>query len=78
MMNKEQAIQQIANHLELLTDYDVLEANLAETLFSYITEIVEQIQVEITGEDIAKNVIALWGNLKDSTKEHGYGDEFNK
>ena len=75
-MNKEQAIHQITKHLELLTDYDVLEINLADTLLSYLTEIVEQIEVDITGQEIAKSLIKHWGEMKDSKKDTGYGDDF--
>ena len=73
MMNKEQAIQALANHLSLLTDYDVLEVNLAETLHMYISEIIEQIdesQVELD------NVVEIWDSLRETKKEDGFGKDF--
>lgn len=74
-MNKEQAIQTLANHLEMLTDYDVLEANLAETLFSYISEIIEQID-ESQDDTNIDNVVEIWTSLKESKKEDGFGEDF--
>lgn len=68
-MNKEQAIQKIANHLELLTDYDVLQVNLAETLFTYISEIVEQIDETDDSDDPLNNLINIWDNIKETKGE---------
>lgn len=76
-MNKEQAIQALASHLEMLVDYDVLEVNLAETLHVYISEIINEIDEDKNKTNI-DNVVEIWSTLKDSKKDDGFGEDFQK
>lgn len=67
-MNKKQALAQISEHLDILSNYEVINENTAEILFMYITEIIEQI--EETDPDIARakaidNLVQLWSDIKD-------------
>lgn len=67
-MNKKQALAQISEHLDILSNYEVINENTAEILFMYITEIIEQI--EETDPDTARakaidNLVQLWSDIKD-------------
>lgn len=42
-MDKDDALAKIYEHIWMLADYKVLDDGLAETLYTYIKEIVEQI-----------------------------------
>lgn len=66
-MNKKQALAQISEHLDILSNYEVINGSTAEMLFMYITEIIEQI--EETDPDIARakaidNLVQLWSDIK--------------
>jgi molybdopterin/thiamine biosynthesis adenylyltransferase len=66
-MTKEQALQEISKHLELLTDYDVIEATFADTLFGYLSEIISEI--DDTYEQEQSNILSLWENIKNNKNE---------
>lgn len=66
-MNKKQAIQEISKHLEMLTDYDVIEATFADTLFGYLSEIISEIDNSYEQEE--SNILSLWENIKNNKGE---------
>lgn len=63
-MTKEQALQEIANHLNLLIDYDVINATLGDTLFENLERIVNGIDQTQDTYDEQANVLNLWENVK--------------
>jgi hypothetical protein len=66
-MNKKQALQEISKHLEMLTDYDVIEATFADTLFGYLSEIISEIDNSYEQEE--SNILSLWENIKNNKGE---------
>lgn len=68
-MNKKQALAQISEHLDILSNYEVINENTAEILFMYITEIIEQIEEVDPDTSRAKaidNLIQMWTDIKDT------------
>jgi hypothetical protein len=66
-MTKEQALQEILKHLELLIDYDVIDATFAHTFFGHISEIVSEIDESY--EEEQSNILNLWDNIKNNKGE---------
>jgi hypothetical protein len=73
-MTKEQALQEISNHMDILIDYEIVSKEVAQVLFMYITDSVDKIEnkIELTKEGI--DTLTYWNILKNS--KDGYGDEF--
>ena len=65
-MTKEQALAKINDHLNLLTDYDVIEATFADMLFKYLGEIIMDIDenpVDSRVKALAE-MMELWSSMK--------------
>jgi hypothetical protein len=74
-MQKQEALAVISNHLNLLTDYDVLEATIADTLFEYIKEIVMGIDEPIYDSRVeaVQAMMEAWKTMKTTDSN----DDFN-
>jgi hypothetical protein len=65
-MTKEKALAKINDHLNLLTDYDVIEATFADMLFKYLGEIIMDIDenpVDSRVKALAE-MMELWSSMK--------------
>ncbi len=51
----------------MLTDYDVIEATFADTLFGYLSEIISEIDNSYEQEE--SNILSLWENIKNNKGE---------
>ena len=74
-MQKQEALAVISNHLNLLTDYDVLEATIADTLFGYIEEIVMEIdetEYDSRVEAVAE-MMKTWSQMKKTEEDNDFG-----
>jgi hypothetical protein len=73
-MTKEQALQEISNHMDILIDYEIVSQEVAQVLFMYITDSVDKIEnkIEITQEGL--DTLAVWRSIKNNNND--YGDEF--
>lgn len=65
-MMKEEAARKIEEHLQVLVDYDVLEAQVADTLTEYIWSIIGEIDPII---DVDKSWLHLVHNLEEGEDE---------
>jgi hypothetical protein len=76
-MQKQEALAVISNHLNLLTDYDVIEATLADTLFGYISEIVMGIDEGVSQSRVeaVANMNAAWSQMKKHEGDNNFGLE---
>lgn len=74
-MTKEQALTKISNHLELLTDYDVIEATFADTLFTYLGEIIMDIDENVDDSRVKAlaDMMDLWSNIKLHDNDNDFG-----
>jgi hypothetical protein len=64
MMTKDEAARKIEEHIQILVDYDVLEAQVADTLTEYIWSIINEID-PVVDVDVLKQI---WDE-KDRTNE---------
>ena len=64
MMAKEEAARKIEEHIQILVDYDVLNAQVADTLTEYIWSIINEID-PVVDVDVLKQI---WDE-KDRTNE---------
>jgi len=74
-MTKEQALTKISNHLNLLTDYDVIEASFADTLFGYLEEIImdiDETKVDPRVEAVAE-MMRAWSQMKATEEDNDFG-----
>jgi len=55
MMAKEEAARKIEEHIQILVDYDVLEAQVADTLTEYIWSIINEID-PVVDVDVLKQI----------------------
>jgi hypothetical protein len=65
-MTKEQALTKINDHLNLLTDYDVIEATFADMLFKYLGEIIMDIDENPVDSRVKalSEMMELWSSMK--------------
>jgi hypothetical protein len=70
-MMKEEAARKIEEHLQVLVDYDVLDAQVADTLTEYVWSIIGEIDPII---DVDKSWLHLVHNM-DSVEEEDSEDE---
>lgn len=72
-MTKEQALAKINDHLNLLTDYDVIEATFADMLFKYLGEIIMDIDENPVDSKIKAlaEMMELWSNMKTNDDDFG-------
>jgi hypothetical protein len=75
-MTREQAFRMIEEHIEALANYDVITADVAETLTAYIFKFMLEIdsledeELGVDNEAEIANVISLWSkHLDEITKE---------
>lgn len=75
-MTREQAFRRIEEHIEALANYDVITADVAETLTAYIFKFMIEIDTledeELGADNEAEiaNVISLWSkHLDEITKD---------
>jgi hypothetical protein len=75
-MTREQAFRKIEEHIEALANYDVIDADVAETLTAYIFKFMIEIdsledeELGVDNEAEIANVISLWSkHLDEITKE---------
>ena len=54
-MAKEEAARKIEEHIQILVDYDVLEAQVADTLTEYIWSIINEID-PVVDVDVLKQI----------------------
>lgn len=74
-MTKEQALAKINDHLNLLTDYDVIEATFADMLFKYLGEIIMDIDenpVDSRVKTLAE-MMNLWSSMKTTEDDDNFG-----
>lgn len=62
-MMKEEAARQIEAHLQILTDYDVLDVRVAETLGEYIWSIINEIDPIVDVDQLED----IWKGMQDGT-----------
>jgi hypothetical protein len=55
MMTKDEAARKIEEHIQILVDYDVLEAQVADTLTEYIWSIINEID-PVVDVDVLKQI----------------------
>ena len=55
MMTKEEAARKIEEHIQILVDYDVLNAQVADTLTEYIWSIINEID-PVVDVDVLKQI----------------------
>jgi len=55
MMAKEEAARKIEEHIQILVDYDVLNAQVADTLTEYIWSIINEID-PVVDVDVLKQI----------------------
>ena len=71
-MTREQAFRKIEEHIEALANYDVINADVAETLTAYIFKFMLEIDTieEPDADEEIENVISIWSrHLDEITKE---------
>lgn len=61
-MMKEEAARKIEEHLQVLVDYDVMDAQVADTLTEYIWSIIGEIDPIVDVDNISK----LWSKDSDT------------
>lgn len=64
MMTKDEAARKIEEHIQILVDYDVLNAQVADTLTEYVWSIINEID-PVVDVDVLKQI---WDE-KDRTNE---------
>jgi hypothetical protein len=71
-MTPQEVFRQIEEHIEALANYDVIDADVAETLTSYIFKFMLEIDTieEPDADEEIENVISIWSrHLDEITKE---------
>lgn len=74
-MTRDQAFRKIEEHIEALANYDVIDADVAETLTAYIFKFMIEIdtleeELGVDNEAEIANVISLWSkHLDEITKD---------
>jgi hypothetical protein len=74
-MQKQEALAVISNHLSLLTNYDVIEATFADTLFDYLEEIIMAIDENPVDSrvDAVADMIDAWAKMKKHEGDNDFG-----
>jgi len=74
-MTKEQALAKINDHLNLLTDYDVIEATFADMLFKYLGEIITDIDEDAVDSKVKAlaDMVELWSSIKVHDEDKDFG-----
>lgn len=73
-MDKYEAMTKIAEHLEMLTDYDVIEATFADTLYGNLADIVSDITT--AGDSVLDslgNMNSAWSQMKKHEGDNDFG-----
>lgn len=71
-MTPQEVFRKIEEHIEALANYDVIDADVAETLTSYIFKFMLEIDTieESDADEEIENVISIWSrHLNEVTKE---------
>jgi len=74
-MTKEQALAKINDHLNLLTDYDVIEATFADMLFKYLGEIIMAIDERVSDSRVeaVAEMMKTWSQMKKTEEDNDFG-----
>ncbi len=71
-MDKYKAMTKIAEHLEMLTDYDVIEATFADTLFGNLADIVSKISGDSVLDSLG-DMNTAWSQMKKHEGDNDFG-----